>query len=71
MIYEYKCEKCNTVVEKVYSMQQEKPQKVKCPECATQTAYRVFSNTTTHIPVDFGSTDNRIKTEKKPNKRFY
>lgn len=71
MIYEYKCSECGTIIERIMSIEEDHPKKVKCPECNTQTANRVFNNTNTHIPYDFNSPNNKIRTEKKPNKRFY
>jgi putative FmdB family regulatory protein len=40
-IYEYRCEKCQTVVERIHGMK-EKPV-VKCPACGTK-AHRVMSS---------------------------
>lgn len=71
MVYEYKCSECGEVVSKNMPMEEEHPQKVYCPVCKKKTASRVFSNVSTHIPYEFTSTDNRIKTEKKPSKRYY
>lgn len=70
MIYEYKCDNCGESIEKNYSMNAQHPQKITCPYC-NEKAHRVFSNTATHIPYDFTSPDNRIKTEKRPNKTYY
>ncbi len=42
--YEYKCAKCGATFTIMRSMaQQERPQQVKCPECASKQVARVFS----------------------------
>lgn len=71
MLYEYQCNSCGKVISKEMPMTEEHPDKIKCPDCNTKTACRVFGNTSVHIPYDFNSPDNRIKTEKKHNKRYY
>jgi putative FmdB family regulatory protein len=70
-MYQYKCDGCNKIVEKRYSMSQDHPRTAQCPVCKKYTAYRLFYNTSTHIPLDFGSTENKIKTWKKDKKKYY
>lgn len=71
MLYEYRCETCGKAINREMAMADEHPSKIKCPDCNTKTALRVYSNVSTHIPYDFNSPDNRIKTEKKAHKKYY
>ena len=71
MVYEYKCSECGKVIEKKYKMTENHPKVVKCPDCDTVSCYRYFGSSAMHIPYEWGSTDNKIKTHKKPSKRFY
>lgn len=71
MIYEYKCEECGYTTEKNFKMNEDHPKKVKCPKCNKLSSYRLFNSIATQIPYDFNSPDNRIKTEKKSNKKYF
>jgi|GEM_PF-4658219 len=70
MVYGYKCSTCGKLVEKVYDMNQDHPQKVKCPDCGTLTCHRHYK-ASIQVPYGFIRDGNRIKTEKRARKKFY
>jgi predicted nucleic acid-binding Zn ribbon protein len=68
--YTYECENCEREEDIYFSMKDDRPDRYDCPFCNRPNSMkRVFGNTSTHIPMDWGSTDNDFDFSKSPSKR--
>lgn len=68
--YPYECKECGYQEDLFYSMNDEsRPLRYTCPKCNTKDSmFRIFGQPI-HIPMDFGSTDNKFEFGKSPSKR--
>jgi len=68
--YTYECEVCKESEDVYFSMKEDHPERYDCPFCnSLNSMKRVFGNNSTHIPMDWGSTDNEIKFDKSPSRK--
>lgn len=68
--YPYRCSICGFEEDLYYHMDQEKPKKYRCHSCGSRASmHRVFGRSSVHIPLDWGSTENKIRFNKSPSGR--
>lgn len=64
MVYDYVCDTCNVIIEKEFSLSEEKPKTIECP-CGG-TASRSYKTNNLIIPEAFKEI-NSIKYDKRPS----
>ena len=47
-IYEYECENCGNVFQRIYMSPEDRPTEITCPECNSSDVHQLFSPPTVH-----------------------
>lgn len=66
IIYSYKCDECGHVEDFEFMMEEKKPKKLACPSCKKMSMYRIFGDSSIHIP--FQWTQDSFEFDKRPRK---
>ena len=64
--YEYLCQKCETITEKVMHMSDEQPKTVRCPKCRAE-AFRFFGSIKVKIPENFQAASEMYNSDDGAN----
>ena len=47
-VYEYECENCGKVFQRLYMSPEDRPSEITCPQCESSDVHQVFSPPTVH-----------------------
>lgn len=67
--YTFVCEECGFVEDLYFKMEEDRPKEYRCIKCGNNSMHRCFGDKSVHIPLDFGSTENKISFDKSPSRR--